>query len=62
MPIIKPSATLIIMGEICRYNEIVDIMVFNLPNASKVIIPKTGNFVYVEDAKAFTSAVMEFLK
>ena len=62
LPILKPTATLVIMGEACRYNEIVDIMVFNLPNASKVIIPKTGNFLYVEDTKAFTSAVLYFLK
>ena len=62
LPIIKPTATLVIMGEICAYNEIVDIMVFNLPNASKVIIPKTGNFLHVEDTKGFSSAVLDFLK
>ena len=62
LPIIKPAATLVIMGEICRYNEIVDIMVFNLPNASKVIIPKTGNFLHVEDTKGFSSAVLDFLE
>ncbi len=62
LPMIKPAATLVIMGEICAYNEIVDIMVFNLPNASKVIIPKTGNFLHVEDAEGFSSAVLDFLK
>ena len=62
LPIIKPTATLVIMGEISPYNEIVDIMVFNLPNASKVIVPKTGNFNHVEDINTFTSTVLDFLK
>ena len=62
LPIIKPAATLVIMGEICRYNEIVDIMVFNLPNATKLILPKTGNFLHLEDTAGFTKAVLEFLK
>ena len=62
LPIMKPTATLVLMGEACGYNEIVDIMVSNLPNASKVVLPGTGNFLYIEDPEGFSSAVLDFLK
>ena len=66
LPIIKPTATLLINGGYVSYrdieNDIEDIFVYNLPNVSKVVVPGTGNFLYVEDPEGFASAVLDFLK
>ncbi len=64
LPLIKATATLVISGEHVGFGfrEIEDIFIYNLPNASKVVLPATGNFLFMEDPQGFSSAALEFLK
>ena len=62
LPLIKATATLVIMGEHGSFRDIEDIVVYNLQNASKVVLPGSGNFHYVQDEDGFVGAVLDFLK
>ena len=62
LPLIKAAATLVIMGEEGGYRETEDIVIFNLQNASKVILPNSGHFHYIENEDGFVKAVLDFLK
>ena len=64
LPFIRPTATLVINGDVIGedYRETQDIVIYNLPNAHKVVLPNTGNFLYAEDPKGFAAAVLDFLK
>ena len=61
-PLVTAAATLVLNGSDSRFREIEDILVYNLPNASKVVLPGTGNFAYIEDPEGFAAAVVDFLK
>ena len=62
LPFVNASATLVLNGDFARFREIEDIMVYNLPNAYKVVLKDVGNFPYKEDPEGFLSSVLEFLK
>ena len=64
LPLVKAAATLLITGDHVGFGfrEIEDIFIYNLPNASKVVLPETGNFLFMEDPQGFASAALEFLK
>lgn len=64
LPLVRATATLIMNTEHGgdRYLEMEDILVYNLQNASKVLLPGIGHTANVEDPKGFADAVVAFLK
>ena len=62
LPLVRATATLVMNAEHGGYRQIEDLLVYNLQNASKVILPGVGHTAYVEDPKGFADAVVGFLK
>ena len=62
LPLVKATATLVLNAEHGTHRDMEDILVYNLQNASKVILPGVGYTPYVEAPELFAAAVVDFLK
>ena len=62
LPHIKASATLVLTGEHSLRPDSDDVLLHNIPNASKVVLPGLGLMSMVEGPEAFVSAMLDFLK
>lgn len=63
LPRIKATASLVVYGEQDFLRELADdILRYNLPNCSKLILPGLGHIPQVEDPQGFATSVMEFLQ
>ena len=63
LPKIKATASLVVYGEQDFLRDLAeDILRYNLPNCSKVILPNLGHIPQVEDPEGFTTPILEFLK
>ena len=60
---VRATATLVLNGELDANHRVdEDVLVYNIPNASKIILPGLGHWPQVEDPEAFLAPVLEFLK
>ena len=62
LPLVKASATLVLNGEHDRLRETDEVLLNNLPNATKQVLPGVGHLPQIEDPEGFVSAVLDFLK
>ena len=62
LPLVKATATLVLNAEHGTHRVMEDILVYNLQNASKVILPGVGYTSYVEAPELFAAAVVDFLR
>ena len=63
LPRIKATASLVVYGEVDVLRELAeDILRYNLPNCSKLILPDLGHIPQVEDPEGFTTPILEFLR
>ena len=62
LPLVRATAALVMNAEHGGFRELEDFLVYNLQNASKVILPGVGHTAYVEDPEGFAAAVLDFLQ
>ena len=62
LPLVKATATLLLLGEHDQWRKDEDLLRYNLPNASKMIVPGVGHAFQIEAPEAFVGAVLDFLK
>ena len=62
LPLVKASATLVMYGEQDRRREVGDLLLNNIRNSSKAILPGTGHVPQVEDPEGFSDMVASFLQ
>ena len=62
LPRVRAAATLVLNGEHDGVRVDEEILRYNIPNASKVILGGLGHIPQVEGPEAFVSAVLDFLK
>ena len=62
LPHIKAAATLVLYGEHDRLRDGEDLLRYNIPNASKVVLKGLGHIPQIEDPEAFLAPVLDFLK
>lgn len=61
LPRVKATSTLVLNGEHDPLRDGEDMLRYNIPNASKVVLPGLGHIPQIEDPEAFVSAVLDFL-
>lgn len=59
---IRATATLVVYGELDQLRKDEDILLYNIPNASKVVLPRQGHIPQIDNPEAFVLAVLPFLK
>ena len=62
LPLVKARATLVMYGEHDRLRDGEDLLLNNIPNASKAILPGLGHIPQIEDPEAFVGALLSFLQ
>lgn len=62
LPLVKARATLVMYGEHDRLREGEDLLLNNIVNASKVVLPGLGHIPQIEDPETFVDALLAFLK
>ena len=62
LPLIKANATMVLYGELDRLRDGEDLLLNNLRNATRVILPGLGHVPQIEGPEAFVSAVTPFLQ
>lgn len=62
LPRIKAATTLVLNGELDFRRDTEDLLLYNIPNATKVVLPGLGHIPQIEGPQAFVSAVLDFLK
>lgn len=59
---ISAPALVVVGAEDEAYLRAADVMAARLPNATKVVIPRAGHVVTIEEPEALNAALLEFLK
>ena len=61
LPRLRPSATLVMYGEVDRLRTGEELLHNNIVNASKVVLPRLGHLPQIEDPEVFIGALLPFL-
>ncbi len=61
LPLVNPTATMVMYGEVDRLRDGEELLHNNIVNATKVVLPGLGHIPQIEDPEAFIGALLPFL-
>ena len=62
LPLVKARGTLVMYGEHDRRRAVAELLLNNIRNSRKAILPGTGHVPQIEDPEGFVSALVPFLR